>query len=172
MPWLFDASRPTDPARWRVVTDGVMGGLSTATALLEPWYGETAAVLRGIVRTDNHGGFVQMAFDAEPTPATGAQGVRTTGIALRLWAPDGQPVGIHLRTRDLTAPWESFRAILTGSGSWQSTTLPWAAFAPHRTDQALQPARSTRIGVVMIGMTGPVLVGIGRLGWAEPEEPA
>lgn len=167
MRWLFDGSLASFGA-WRVVTDQVMGGLSTATLTHETLDAEAAAVLRGTVRLDNNGGFVQIALDialpsraatraAEPMPAAG-------GISIRLWAPAGQAVGIHLRTLDLGAPWQSFRAPLAGSAAWQTVDLPWSAFLPYRTERPLQPSRIQRLGVVVIGASGPALVGVSRLG--------
>jgi hypothetical protein len=183
MQWLFDGCTARVGA-WRLITDQVMGGLSTGVLTAERLDGEDAAVLRGQVRLDHGGGFVQMALDLEgalegsvgprldpaqdPPPHVarhaGEAGYETGGVSIRLWAPPGQRAGIHLRTLDLGAPWQSFRAPQTGSGTWQAAELPWSAFLPYRTDRPLEPARLVRLGVVVIGSAGQALVGVSRLG--------
>lgn len=160
MTTLFDARRP-DLARWRTFTDRVMGGVSDGSAAPETVDGEPALVLRGTVRLENDGGFVQVATAVTPGEAT-ALGT-AAGLALRLHAAAGTPVGVHLRSPDLRAPWQAWRATVVADGGWQAVVLRWADFAPYRTDAALAPARIARIGIVAIGRPGPVAIGLGWL---------
>jgi hypothetical protein len=157
---LFDARTP-DLARWRTFTDRVMGGLSQATAALETVDGEPALVLRGTVRLENNGGFVQVATGVTPAEA-GVLGT-SAGLALRLHAAAGTPVGVHLRSPELTAPWQAWRATVTADGTWQPVVLRWGDFAPYRTDAPLVPSRLSRLGLVAIGRPGPVAIALGYL---------
>ena len=157
---LFDARSP-DLARWRAFTDRVMGGVSEASTGLQTLDGEPALVIRGTVRMENNGGFIQMAtpLQAGESAALG----EASGLALRLHAAAGTPVGVHLRSSDLTAPWQAWRGEITADGGWQAVVLRWGDFNPYRTDASLVPARVSRIGIVAIGRPGPVAIGLGRL---------
>jgi hypothetical protein len=141
---------------WRVFTDGVMGGLSAAEVDAVD-DGRAALCLRGRVRLENNGGFVQMALDLpSPLPADAA------GLELDL---RGRPLryGLHLRTTDMPAPWQAWRTALDVTPSWQTLHLPWSAFAPYRFEGRLDPTRIRRIGLLAIGMAGDAELCLGRL---------
>jgi hypothetical protein len=136
-------------ARWRVVTDRVMGGVSDARLVKAPVDGRPTVHLTARVRLENNGGFAQMALDlapdGAPVDASGWQGVELT---LR---GNGEAYNVHLRTADIRRPWQSYRHGIATDGGWQTVRLPFAAFRPHRIDAPLDPGRLTRIGVVAIG---------------------
>ena len=48
--------------QWRLVTDTVMGGLSTGNLTVGNYKGKDCLHMRGNVSTENNGGFVQMAL--------------------------------------------------------------------------------------------------------------
>jgi hypothetical protein len=141
---------------WRVVTDGVMGGVSSAS--VEVVVDDRPALcLRGQVRTEHNGGFIQIALDLpSPLPAN------ATGLEVDL---RGQPLryGLHLRTADMSAPWQAWRAPLDVSPSWQTLRLCWADFSPYRLQGVLDPARIRRIGLLAIGEPGMAELCLGRL---------
>lgn len=150
----LDRAGPQSPkalngARWEAVTDAVMGGISSATLSTETIDGLMALRLRGRVRLEHNGGFVQMALDLSttgmPLDASAWQGVE---LCVR---GNGEPYGVHLRTTDLTAPWQSYRAAFTACSDWQTLRLPFASFLPHRTSLPLGLTRLRRIGLVAIG---------------------
>jgi len=150
---IDDLSRPGGEtargARWALVSDTVMGGVSTGSLTREMVEGRTALRLRGTVRLENNGGFLQMATDLAPDggvlDARGWDGLRVT-----LWG-NGAGYGLHLRTPDLARPWQSYRAQVASAPRWQVFDLPFSVFTPHRTEVALNPARLRRIGIVAIG---------------------
>jgi hypothetical protein len=139
----------------------VMGGVSAGTLRRELIGGLPALRLQGQVRLDNNGGFLQMAADLSPVggafDATG-----WTGLAIDLCGPP-EIYGLHLRTTDLTRPWQSYRADLTVTPDWQRHFLPFTQFQPHRTDAALIPARLRRVGLIAIGRAFRADVAMGGL---------
>src|SRR5680860_1585757 len=65
---LFDFSENSESARWQVVNDGVMGGLSQATLKV----GENGtALFTGRVSLENNGGFSSLRYNAGKTNVEG-----------------------------------------------------------------------------------------------------
>ena len=58
---------------------------------------------------------------------------------------------LHLRTRDVTRPWKSYRASFRASPDWHRIRLPFGDFTAHRIDTALDLSQLRRIGIVAIG---------------------
>jgi hypothetical protein len=133
---------------WRLVTDGVMGGLSKGT--LRPDRLEDRACLRliGDVTLQNNGGFIQMALDLAEQGETEFSSY--TGLELSVYG-NGEPYNVHLRTGDLKLPWQSYRSTLVATPSWQTLRLPFRAFTPHRTSAPLDLSKLRRIALVAIG---------------------
>lgn len=145
---------------WALVTDGVMGGVSAGRLMRETVACRPALRLTGRVSLENNGGFVQMARDLVPGSVLDASG--WSGLVLDICG-NGETYGVHLRTDTLTRPWQSFRTAVTAGPGWQSVRLPFAGFAPHRTEAALDVSRLRRIGVVAIGRAFEADVALGRL---------
>ena len=55
--------RAQNGARWRLYTDGVMGGISQANIAFDVVDGRRCLRLSGDVSLENNGGFVQVALD-------------------------------------------------------------------------------------------------------------
>jgi hypothetical protein len=154
---VIDDIAAGDGDAWALVTDGVMGGLSRGRLERREVAGRPALRLTGAVSLANNGGFIQMARD---WPGIDAQG--WAGLALDA-AGNGESYGVHLRTTDLTRPWQSFRAGFTAGSGWQRLVLPFAAFTPHRTDMPLRLDRLRRIGLIAIGREMAADLALGRL---------
>ena len=147
--------------RWEVIADTVMGGRSAATLRREPVRGRMALRLQGAVSLENNGGFVQMALDLAPGGgAVDASG--WAGIEIEVTG-NGEAYGLHLRTTAVTRPWQSWRQEFAADGTWQRLRLPFAGFAPHRIDGALNPATLRRIGIVAIGRAFEADVALGAI---------
>ncbi|MEM9577514.1 MAG: CIA30 family protein [Pseudomonadota bacterium] len=131
---------------WTFVCDRVMGGASSGAVSHETVAGREAARMTGRVSLDNDGGFIQIAFDL----ARGVKPEEWTGIELDLLGND-EAYDVRLRTTQLTRPWQSFRAEVVVPARWTRHRLPFAAFAPHRTEQTFDPASFRRIGLLAIG---------------------
>jgi len=150
---IDDLSRPFPltprGTRWAVVTDRVMGGLSSGQLARRDWRGRPCLRLTGDVSLANDGGFLQAALDL----ATGGGPVDASawaGVAVTVAGP-AETYALHLRTTDITRPWQSYRAAFAVTPDWAEHRLPWSAFAPHRTDAPFAPSRMRRIGLIAIG---------------------
>lgn len=134
---------------WRLVSDTVMGGVSRGTLTQENVAGRPAWRMRGSVSLANNGGFVQMALDL----ATGGSVFDASGWdGLRLMVcGNGEDYNVHLRTRDLDRPWQSFRAGFHAGPEWRQVLVPFNTFAAHRTQAPLRLEKLHRIGLVAIG---------------------
>jgi hypothetical protein len=134
---------------WEVVTDGVMGGVSRGAIRREAVAGRDAIRMTGDVRTENNGGFVQMAVDLAPDGgAVDASG--WAGIVMDVCGPP-EAYSLHLRTSDVMRPWQSYRCGFRTTPAWQRVTLPFASCVAHRIEAPLDLRRLRRIGIVAIG---------------------
>lgn len=134
---------------WELLSDRVMGGVSTGRLTREPVAGRMANRMRGDVSLANNGGFIQMALDLDPSGrAAGCQGY--SGIEVDVWG-NGEVYGLHLRTAQLSRPWQSYRQIFLAEKDWRTLRLPFADFVPHRTEAALDLTQLRRLGLAAIG---------------------
>lgn len=150
---IDDLSRPFPETavgtRWELVSDAVMGGVSTGrmTSLIVSQ--RPAIRMQGFVSLENNGGFLQIALDlASGGRTVDASGFR--GIAIDVLG-DGEAYGLHLRTPDLARPWQSYRAGFVAIETWKTWQVPFVDFAPHRTGVPLDTTRLRRLGLVAIG---------------------
>jgi hypothetical protein len=145
---------------WRMITDGVMGGVSSGTLMLASVAHRDCLRLQGDVRQENNGGFIQAALDIEKTAAADASAY--TGMVMDVYGND-EAYNLHLRTGDLWLPWQSYRATFQAPASWQTVQLPFAEFSPYKTSKALDLTELERIGVVAIGRAFAADLCIGRI---------
>jgi hypothetical protein len=135
--------------RWQLFTDRVMGGVSKGTMIREMVAGRPAIRMRGDVSLENNGGFIQISLDLAPDG--GAVDVSAWfGIELDAFG-NGEEYGVHLRTSDLTRPWQSYRQSFRADPQWRTLPFRFQEFVPYRTDVPLNTRRLKRIGVVAIG---------------------
>ena len=147
---------------WRLITDGVMGGVSRGTLTLETIDQRDCIRMQGDVRLENNGGFVQVALDIGGTAAADASAYR--GIVMDVYGND-EAYNLHLRSDDLWLPWQSYRATFQAPAHWQTVQLPCAEFTPYKTRKALDVTEVERIGVVAIGRAFHADLCIARLGF-------
>lgn len=152
---------PAASKSWSYVSDGVMGGVSAGSLVPALVDGRPCLRLQGEVRLDNNGGFIQGAIgiaDEVRALITGYSGVLVDVYG------NGEAYNLHLRTRDLWLPWQSYRATFTAGPRWQTVRLPFNEFKAYRTGKALDPARLERIGIVAIGRAFAADVCVARVG--------
>jgi hypothetical protein len=147
-------------APWRLITDGVMGGVSRGELALDNVDGRACLRLRGDVKLENSGGFIQAALDVVNTGAADASAYQ--GLLLDVYGND-EEYRLHLRTGDVWLPWQSYRAAFTAAPRWQSVQLPFAAFSGYRITRKLDLGSLERIGVVAIGRAFEADLCIARL---------
>jgi monofunctional biosynthetic peptidoglycan transglycosylase len=114
---LYDFSDASQMDAWRIVNDGVMGGLSQSQMRLT---GENTAIFEGEVSLDNYGGFASVR--AIPTAN---KPVGHTGIRLRVKG-DGKNYQLRLRT-DNRFDGASYRSeFSTQQDVWTVIEVPFA----------------------------------------------
>jgi hypothetical protein len=81
---------------------------------------------------------------------TGMDASAFTGLELDVLG-NGETYNIHLRTKDVRRPWQSYRTSFTAPATWTKVTLPFANFTPHRITSPLDLKSLRRVGIVAIG---------------------
>lgn len=151
-----EASIGTD---WSLVSDRVMGGVSSANMRRENVAGRPAIVLSGEVSLENDGGFVQIALDLAPgggvVDASGWTGIEIDACG------NGESYNLHLRTADVARPWQSYRHEFTATAEWRTHRFAFADASPHRIEAPFDPSRLRRIGIVAIGRAFAAWVAVG-----------
>ncbi|MGD8538134.1 MAG: CIA30 family protein [Candidatus Aminicenantes bacterium] len=147
--------------QWRMFTDRVMGGVSTADWAYETIDGRRCVRLRGDVSLANNGGFVQIALplteEGRPFDASAFKGVR-------LWAyGNGETYHIHLRSTDNRRPWQYYGAKFIADSSWRMVELPFSDFYPESLRAELKTDQLVRIAVVAIGREFKADIAVERL---------
>jgi hypothetical protein len=133
---------------WRLITDGVMGGVSKGQLTLDTIDSRDCLRLRGDVRLENSGGFVQAALDVKSANELDASGYQ--GLLLDVYGND-EVYNLHLRTDDVWLPWQSYRASFPAPSGWHTVRLPFADFNGYRIGAPLDLEQLERIGIVAIG---------------------
>lgn len=159
---LDDLSQPGAPTRWRGFSDRVMGGVSREQVSIEELAGRRCIRLRGEVRLENNGGFVQMALPLDaggaPFDAGDFRGIRLLVLG------NGEEYLVHLRSSQTRLPWQYYRAPFVAGPDWQTIELPFASFRPERLAEPLDRRRLTRIGIVAYGRRFSADVAVAQLG--------
>jgi hypothetical protein len=153
---------------WQGFTDRVMGGLSD----MEAGYIETdagsALRMRGTVRLENNGGFVQVRLPlAEGRRAFDASDA-TAFVIEAMGAPG--PYYLHLRTPDTRRPWAYYRARLDVAGEWRQLVVPMSAFEPVSTRVPLDRSRLLSLGLVAYGEPFEADLIVRRIGLRVPAD--
>ncbi len=115
---VFDGSAGLE---WRVVNDGVMGGLSESRMIETP---DRTALFEGRLSLENNGGFASVRAPLGPVDLS-----RFTGLSVRVRG-DGRRYLLRLRTDDRfdgIAYQASFDA---DAGGWRTVDLPFSSFEP------------------------------------------
>ncbi len=145
----FESPMAVNGNCWALISDRVMGGISSGRMSREIVAGRQAIRMTGGVSLDNNGGFLQVALDLGQAGGE-VDARRWTGLRLDVFGND-QVYNLHLRTSDILRPWESYRHGFRVPPNWTSVSLPFAAFTPHRTERPLNIMRLRRLGIVAIG---------------------
>lgn len=123
---LFTAKEQMEPRHWRIVNDGVMGGVSAATI------GQNAEghlVFSGTVRLENNGGFASVRRPFEAMDVSDRRVVR-----LRL---KGDGKTYQFRIKSTLAQRYSYVHEFPTTGQWEDVELPLADFRPRFRGRAL-----------------------------------
>lgn len=158
---IFETFENNPTKRWAYFADTVMGGVSAGNATI--YRDDTGAFmqLKGEVRTDNNGGFIQARHALSERLSN-----NTTGVRLRVRG-NGETYFVHLRTTGTRLPWQYYRAQFETSATWSDVQLPLTAF--KASGQFLQspprPESITSIAIVAIGRPHTALIDVGEVDW-------
>ena len=147
---------------WRLVTDRVMGGLSTGRITLGTHKGRRSLCLSGDVSLANNGGFVQVNLELAPDGTLDASAFEGVRLVVR---GNDEDYKVHLKTLDTSLPWQSYRAEFLAGDDWCERRLPFSAFAPHRLAAPLDTRRLRRLGIVAIGRAMEAEVCLAEIGF-------
>lgn len=146
---------------WQGFTDWVMGGLSDMQAARVETEHGPALRLRGTVRLENNGGFIQVRLPlAERGQVLDGRNYAAFRVELR-----GAPGAwyLHLRTPDCRRPWQYYRAALPVTDAWTTVTVPLEDFSGKCMSEALDPARLSSVAIVAYGEAFDADIEVGRL---------
>ncbi len=135
-------------SKWRLVTDGVMGGVSQGNLSADFYRNKKCLRLHGDVSTRNNGGFIQMALDLSDDDCFDASSY--SGVEIEV-AGNDERYNLHLRTLDLEHPWQSYRAGFHAATQWETIKIPFSSLEPYRTSKGFDGSRLRRIGLLGIG---------------------
>lgn len=118
---LIDFSKDNEQENWRVINDGVMGGISQSQIELTK---DKNAVFQGMVSLENYGGFASIRTQPADYQLAGYD-----GMSIRIKG-DGKKYQIRLRTDD-RFDGVSYRSEFgTSSEEWITLNLPFDKFVP------------------------------------------
>lgn len=135
--------------RWQGFTDGVMGGLSEIEAGYTDSETGRHLYMRGPVRLENNGGFIQVRLPLTTDRSLFDASV-WDGIAIVVRGRPG-PYYLHLRTAGTPRVWQYFSAPVAVTEDWQRVVVPFSAFRGQYLTAPLDRDRLRSIGVVAYG---------------------
>lgn len=138
--------------QWVGFTDQVMGGLSDMALSYRLNEDDHLSLwLRGEVRLENNGGFIQARLPVE-RGGRRLDAKDYTGIRIITRAKPGAYY-IHLRTRATWLPWQYYgaRIPVTGGDEWQTHDIPFTAFKGESTRRQLDIRQIKSIALVAYG---------------------
>ena len=74
---------------------------------------------------------------------------------------NAEEYNVHLRTGDLTRPWQSYRHSFRAAEQWQTIDFHFEHFVPYLTETPFDAHRLRRIGIVAIGRAFTVDLAVG-----------
>jgi monofunctional biosynthetic peptidoglycan transglycosylase len=118
---IFDFENQSEIDYWRIVNDGVMGGLSQSEIV----YGDgKTAIFRGIVSLENNGGFASTRTIPRSYELGGHDGIR---IRVR---GDGKKYQFRMRTNDRFDGISYRYEFITQMNTWMLIDIPFHACVP------------------------------------------
>lgn len=146
---------------WEGFTDRVMGGVSDMDAGYAEGPDGPVLRMRGTVRLENNGGFVQvrlpLTYERKSMDASAYSGVAVTVRG----APG--PYYLHLRSANIRRVWQYFSAPLPVTDDWQRVVVPFSAFEAKYLREELDIATLRSVAVVAYGEAFEADVQIARI---------
>lgn len=140
---LFESFDDTAKSRWEYIADGVMGGVSTGTAVIS----DQTLQLSGEVSTRNNGGFIQaQRLLPDGLPAD------TIGLELDVRGND-EAYYIFVRTTEMSRPWYFYNVAFTAASDWQTVSIPFETLQRSHAHlrEEFDPVEVISVGLVAFG---------------------
>lgn len=143
---IIEAFDQQNHLSWRIINDGVMGGISNSRMEVLP---DKKGRFSGNVSLENNGGFASTRGTLKNAPTT-----TFSKVKIRLKG-DGKKYSFRIRTDDL---WDGVSYKLdfsTQAGAWEETFLPLADFIPTwrgrqlKDVPAIHPMKVKQIGFLI-----------------------
>jgi hypothetical protein len=132
---------------WRVVNDGVMGGVSSGQVVVE----DRAVVFTGQLSLDNNGGFVSIRTAPRDLGLAGARELRVTVRG------DGRVWDLTLRRADVPLRAGSYRVSVATTPEPVTVVIPLSAFRPTSFGRPVGGAPALDAGLAQIDSVGFLL---------------
>jgi len=116
---IFDFNKNSNMTNWRIIDDGVMGGLSQGSMILNI---EGHAVYSGFVTTENNGGFSSVRYNFETKDVS-----KYNYVVLRIKG-DGKPYQFRIKQNRYDR--HSYINYFDTTGEWQEIKIPLDSFYP------------------------------------------
>lgn len=126
---------------WLFFSDEVIGGRSLSSSRINVAHKQLE--LRGQV----HEGFIQAALPLVQS-RTLFDASEYSGICIKARSPSKTSFALHLRSRELSMPWQHFRQSFEPSEHWADFHLSFQSFRPAATQHELDLRHLTQIGIV------------------------
>ncbi len=115
---IFDFDKGANISNWRILNDGVMGGVSTSTFNVNS---EGYGVFQGTVSTANNGGFASVRYSSKINVGTH----KTVKIRLK-----GDGKDYQFRIKDKASNYESYIITFSTTGNWQTIEIELSSLYP------------------------------------------
>lgn len=110
---LFDFTKESDIVNWKIVDDGVMGGLSSSTFFVDK---AGNGIFKGSVSLENNGGFCSVRYFFKPTTL---KNQKTFSIRLK-----GDGKKYQFRVKSKVSDYYSYIYEFQTSSDWQTVEIP------------------------------------------------
>ena len=109
--------------QWNLITDQVMGGISTGKFIVEKVDGVMCYRMTGDVSTKNNGGFIQIRAKLNPE----INSKEYDGVYVKIYG-NKKKYNIHLRTGLTLAPWQYYSYTFEARKNWIEIRAPFEQF--------------------------------------------
>lgn len=123
---IYDFNQNSSPRDWRIIDDGVMGGLSQGKFSIDA---EGNGVFAGTVSLENNGGFSSVRYQCDKVKVT-----KDSKVRIRL---KGDGKNYQFRIKDKATSYYSYITTFKTSGDWETIEIKLSELYPSFRGQTL-----------------------------------
>ncbi len=116
---IYDFNKNASARDWRIIDDGVMGGLSQGKFSIDP---DGNGVFAGTVSLENNGGFSSVRYQCDKIKVT-----KDSKVRIRL---KGDGKEYQFRIKDKTSSYYSYITTFKTSGNWETIEIKLSDLYP------------------------------------------